>query len=112
MLNAHAANGYLVHQFLSNNTTRRTDRYGGSIGNRIRFAVEVAAAVANEIGAERTGLRISPATSTTTLPSPTHPICIRLSCAPSIRWASSISTSSTPATTHSWTRFATCGRPH
>lgn len=57
----HAANGYLVHQFLSDNTNQRTDRYGGSVDNRIRFAVEVAAAVANEIGAERTGLRISPA---------------------------------------------------
>ncbi|MGN7200441.1 alkene reductase [Arthrobacter sp. SAFR-044] len=56
----HAANGYLVHQFLSDNTNQRTDLYGGSIENRIRFAVEVATAVANEIGAERTGLRISP----------------------------------------------------
>ncbi|MFC9353303.1 alkene reductase [Arthrobacter sp. NPDC057013] len=56
----HAANGYLVHQFLSDNSNQRTDRYGGSIDNRIRFAVEVATAVANEIGPERTGLRISP----------------------------------------------------
>lgn len=56
----HGANGYLVHQFLSDNTNHRTDRYGGSLDNRIRFAVEVAAAVADEIGAERTGLRISP----------------------------------------------------
>jgi N-ethylmaleimide reductase len=56
----HGANGYLVHQFLADNTNQRTDRYGGSIDNRIRFAVEVAAAVAEEIGADRTGLRISP----------------------------------------------------
>jgi N-ethylmaleimide reductase len=56
----HAANGYLVHQFLSDNTNRRTDRYGGSLDNRIRFAVEAAAAVADEIGADRTGSRISP----------------------------------------------------
>lgn len=56
----HGANGYLVHQFLSDNTNQRTDRYGGSLDNRIRFAVEVAAAVSGEIGAERTGLRISP----------------------------------------------------
>jgi N-ethylmaleimide reductase len=56
----HGANGYLVHQFLSDNTNQRTDRYGGSVDNRIRFAVEVAAAVAHEVGAERTGLRISP----------------------------------------------------
>ncbi|NEB04218.1 alkene reductase [Streptomyces sp. SID13726] len=56
----HAANGYLVHQFLADNTNQRTDQYGGSIDNRIRFAVEVATAVADEIGAGRTGLRISP----------------------------------------------------
>ncbi|MEH0573298.1 alkene reductase [Streptomyces sp. B21-108] len=57
----HAANGYLVHQFLATNTNQRTDRYGGSVDNRIRFAVEVATAVADEIGAGRTGIRISPA---------------------------------------------------
>jgi N-ethylmaleimide reductase len=56
----HGANGYLVHQFLSNNANLRTDRYGGSVENRIRFAVEVASAVADEIGASRTGIRISP----------------------------------------------------
>ena len=56
----HGANGYLLHQFLSDNTNQRTDRYGGSIENRIRFAVEVATAVADEIGPERIGLRISP----------------------------------------------------
>ncbi|WP_426570316.1 alkene reductase [Streptomyces canus] len=56
----HGANGYLVHQFLSDNTNQRTDRYGGSLEGRIRFAVEVATAVADEIGADRTGLRISP----------------------------------------------------
>ncbi|WP_326576069.1 alkene reductase [Streptomyces sp. NBC_00481] len=56
----HGANGYLVHQFLATNTNRRTDRYGGSLDNRIRFAVEVATAVAEEIGAGRTGFRISP----------------------------------------------------
>lgn len=56
----HGANGYLVQQFLSSNANRRTDRYGGSIENRIRFAVEVASAVADEIGAGRTGVRISP----------------------------------------------------
>lgn len=56
----HGANGYLVHQFLSSNTNRRTDRYGGSIENRIRFAVEVASAIADEIGAGRLGIHISP----------------------------------------------------
>ena len=56
----HAANGYLIHQFLSNNANQRTDGYGGSIENRIRFAFEVAAGVAEEIGGERTGIIISP----------------------------------------------------
>jgi N-ethylmaleimide reductase len=56
----HAANGYLLHQFLSSNANQREDRYGGSIENRIRLVVEVAAAVAAEIGPERTGLQISP----------------------------------------------------
>ncbi|KFC61726.1 NADH:flavin oxidoreductase/NADH oxidase [Devosia sp. LC5] len=57
----HGANGYLVHQFLADNTNVRTDNYGGSIPNRIRFALEVAGAVAGAIGAERTGIRLSPA---------------------------------------------------
>jgi len=56
----HAANGYLPHQFLSENANRRTDAYGGSIKNRIRFSVEVAAAVAEEIGADRTAIHLSP----------------------------------------------------
>ncbi|WP_291279356.1 alkene reductase [Galactobacter sp.] len=57
----HAANGYLLHQFLAPNANQRTDEYGGSIENRARIVVEVARAVAEEIGAERTGIRISPA---------------------------------------------------
>jgi N-ethylmaleimide reductase len=56
----HGANGYLIQQFLSDNANTRTDDYGGSIENRIRFGLEVAAGVAEEIGADRTGLRISP----------------------------------------------------
>ncbi|WP_225858991.1 alkene reductase [Streptomyces albicerus] len=56
----HGGNGYLVHQFLSSNANERTDRYGGSVAHRIRFATEVTSAVAAEIGADRTGLRISP----------------------------------------------------
>ena len=56
----HGANGYLVQQFLSSNANQRTDDYGGNITDRTRFAVEVAAAVADEIGADRTGVRISP----------------------------------------------------
>jgi len=57
----HAANGYLAHQFLSSNVNQRTDEYGGTTENRIRFAVEVASQVANAIGAQRTGIVISPA---------------------------------------------------
>ncbi|MFD7847313.1 alkene reductase [Nocardia sp. NPDC059764] len=56
----HGANGYLLHQFLADNTNLRTDNYGGSIANRIRFVTEVVAAVAEAIGADRTGIRLSP----------------------------------------------------
>jgi hypothetical protein len=57
----HGANGYLVHQFLSASTNLRTDEWGGTIENRIRFAVEVVDAICSAIGAARTALRISPA---------------------------------------------------
>src|SRR5690606_26858983 len=53
----HGANGYLVQQFLSANANLRADEYGGSIENRARFAIETAAAVADAIGADRTGIR-------------------------------------------------------
>jgi len=56
----HGANGYLIHQFLAPGTNLRTDAWGGSPDKRIRFAVEVARAVAAEIGAARTGIRLSP----------------------------------------------------
>ncbi|MEV0257834.1 alkene reductase [Streptomyces sp. NPDC050732] len=56
----HGANGYLIHQFLAPGSNRRTDEWGGPVENRIRFAVEVASAVAAEIGAARTGFRVSP----------------------------------------------------
>ena len=56
----HAANGYLLHQFLADGSNRRTDAYGGSPENRARFVVEVATAVAEAIGADRVGIRISP----------------------------------------------------
>ncbi|MFE7796711.1 alkene reductase [Nocardia sp. NPDC057440] len=56
----HSANGYLLHQFLAENTNHRTDAYGGSIANRIRFTAEVVEAVAAAIGPERVGVRISP----------------------------------------------------
>ncbi|MEU7584106.1 alkene reductase [Streptomyces sp. NPDC041068] len=56
----HAANGYLLHQFLAKNTNHRTDAYGGPVAHRIRFVVEVVRAVADAIGAERVGVRIAP----------------------------------------------------
>lgn len=56
----HGANTYLVHQFIAPSANRRTDEYGGSIENRARFAIEVAAAIAGEIGADRTAIRLSP----------------------------------------------------
>ncbi|MGW0866273.1 alkene reductase [Streptomyces sp. NPDC002611] len=56
----HGANGYLIHQFLADNTNLRTDAWGGGAEGRIRFAVEVVTAVAEAIGGRRVGLRISP----------------------------------------------------
>jgi N-ethylmaleimide reductase len=58
----HGANGYLLDQFARDSSNKRTDRYGGSIENRARLMLEVANAVAGEIGADRTGIRISPVT--------------------------------------------------
>ena len=57
----HAANGYLLHQFLSPASNQRDDQYGGSPENRARFVVEVTEAIAAEIGAGRVGIRLSPA---------------------------------------------------
>ncbi|MEU9379457.1 alkene reductase [Streptomyces sp. NPDC048255] len=56
----HGANGYLIHQFLAPGSNLRTDEWGGTAENRIRFAVEAVKAVAAAIGAERTALRVSP----------------------------------------------------
>lgn len=56
----HGANGYLIQQFFAPNANTRTDQYGGSIENRTRFAIEVAKAIAEEIGADRTAIRLSP----------------------------------------------------
>ena len=56
----HGANGYLLEQFLSPVSNRRTDSYGGSVENRCRFVLEVAEAVAGAIGKEKTGIRLSP----------------------------------------------------
>ena len=56
----HGANGYLIDQFLRDNSNFRTDEYGGSIENRIRLLREVTQAVADAIGADRTSVRLSP----------------------------------------------------
>ena len=56
----HAANGYLIDQFLRDNSNFRDDEYGGSIENRIRLLGEITQAVADTIGADRTGVRLSP----------------------------------------------------
>lgn len=56
----HGGNGYLIDQFLRRSSNKRSDGYGGSIANRIRFAVEVVEAVSEEIGADRVGIRLAP----------------------------------------------------
>jgi N-ethylmaleimide reductase len=58
----HSANGYLLDQFLRDSINDRTDAYGGSIENRARLLLEVMEAVVGEIGADRTGVRLSPVT--------------------------------------------------
>ncbi|AJR06201.1 alkene reductase [Photobacterium gaetbulicola] len=59
----HAANGYLVNQFIDSEANNRTDEYGGSIENRLRFLAEVVETMTNAIGAERVGVRLAPFTS-------------------------------------------------
>jgi N-ethylmaleimide reductase len=58
----HSANGYLLDQFLRDGANYRTDKYGGSVENRMRFTLAAVDAVVQSIGAERTGIRISPTT--------------------------------------------------
>lgn len=58
----HGANGYLLEQFLRDSINDRTDGYGGSKENRVRLPMEVMTAIVEEIGADRTGLRVSPVT--------------------------------------------------
>ncbi len=58
----HAANGYLIDQFLKTGANQRTDDYGGSIENRARLLLEVTRAIVDEIGGGRTGIRLSPVT--------------------------------------------------
>ncbi|ROV88295.1 hypothetical protein VMCG_10489 [Cytospora schulzeri] len=56
----HGANGYLVDQFIQDTSNNRTDKWGGSIENRARFALEVTKAVTEAVGSDRTGIRLSP----------------------------------------------------
>lgn len=56
----HGANGYLIDQFLRSNSNTRTDDYGGTKENRIRLLIEISKAVADAIGKEKTGVRLSP----------------------------------------------------
>ena len=58
----HAANGYLIDQFLKTGANQRSDEWGGSIENRARFLLEVMRAICDEIGGARTGIRLSPVT--------------------------------------------------
>ena len=59
----HGANGYLINQFLDSGSNARTDNYGGSLENRLRFLRQVTSAVIAEIGAERVGVRLAPLTT-------------------------------------------------
>ncbi|RVW29104.1 putative 12-oxophytodienoate reductase 11 [Vitis vinifera] len=56
----HGAHGYLLDQFMKDQVNDRTDKYGGSLENRCRFALEVVEAVVDEIGADKVGIKLSP----------------------------------------------------
>ncbi|WP_026248764.1 alkene reductase [Streptomyces sp. LaPpAH-108] len=77
----HGANGYLIQQFLAPDSNRRTDAWGGSVEGRIRFAVELTTAVADAIGADRLGLRLSPGSTLNDIhepdPRPTYDALVR-----------------------------------
>jgi len=60
LVEVHAANGYLLQQFMATNSNLRTDAYGGSLENRARLTLEAVDAAIAEIGADRVGVRISP----------------------------------------------------
>ncbi|WP_064749359.1 alkene reductase [Lysobacter antibioticus] len=59
----HGANGYLINQFIDSQANDRTDAYGGSLPNRLRFLREVAQAVADVVGPDRLGVRLAPLTT-------------------------------------------------
>lgn len=56
----HCANGYLIDQFLQDNSNARVDKYGGSVENRSRFGLRIVDEVVKAVGEERTGVRLSP----------------------------------------------------
>ncbi|KAI8049118.1 uncharacterized protein B0P05DRAFT_563790 [Gilbertella persicaria] len=56
----HSANGYLLDQFINSSTNKRTDEYGGNVQNRTRLSLEIADAIVDAIGADRTAIRFSP----------------------------------------------------
>ncbi|WP_448555866.1 alkene reductase [Thalassotalea montiporae] len=62
----HCANGYLVNQFISEHTNQRTDKYGGSLENRLRFLKEITQAVADVMGPDKVGVRFAPLFESTT----------------------------------------------
>ena len=70
----HAANGYLIEQFLRDSTNKRTDAYGGSQENRVRLLLEVTKAVVEIAGSERTGVRLSPLTPANDMPPDSDPL--------------------------------------
>lgn len=74
----HGANGYLIDQFLRTTSNARADRYGGSRENRMRFLLEVSEAVATEVGASRTGIRLSPFITERGMNDPTAPDTVLL----------------------------------
>ncbi|MDR7335445.1 alkene reductase [Roseateles asaccharophilus] len=88
----HAANGYLLEQFLRDSTNQRTDHYGGSIENRTRLALEVVDAVAGVWGADRVGVRLSPLstaigdTPLDSTPMPTHTYLVSQLSARGLAW--------------------------
>lgn len=69
----HSANGYLLEQFIRDSTNKRTDAYGGSVANRIRLVLEVAASVIEVWGADRVGIRLSPVSPNVSIPSDSNP---------------------------------------
>lgn len=71
----HAANGYLLDQFLRSGSNQRSDSYGGSIENRARLLLEVTAAISAAVGKEKTGVRVSPTTNYNDM-ADAHPVAL------------------------------------